>query len=228
MNSAASSISRPTQIRGLLLLVGLMGVVTALANWIVTGSSQGLVMGGMAIVLVIIVVNTLNDWRTGFFLFIVWLLFEDLARKFLGNGLIFFFGKDVLAAITYASLLKAKGRGEVLWFRPRFGVPLALFFGLALIQVFNTGSPSIVYGLLGLKLYFYYVPLMFVGYALIQTDRDLERCQVFNIALGLAIGQSGYGQKPHAADGQQRSPQHFTSPRPLSGSAWTLRRSTRV
>jgi len=44
---------------------------------------------------------------------------------------------------------------------------------------------------LGLKLYFYYVPLMFVGYALIQTDRDLERCLVFNIAVGLLIAMLG-------------------------------------
>ena len=191
MNSTASSISRPRQLRGLLLLVGLMGLVLALSNWILTGSSQGLVTGGMVIALVIIVVNTLNDWRTGFYLFIVWLLFEDLSRKFLGNGLIFFFGKDVLAAITYASLLKAKARGEVPWFRPPFAVPLAMFFGLALVQVFNTGSPSVLYGLLGLKLYFYYVPLMFVGYALIQTGRDLERCMVFNVALGITIAVLG-------------------------------------
>ena len=171
--------------------MGLIGVVSTLSNWIVTGSSQGLIIGGMVIALVIIVVNTMNDWRTGLFLFIVWLLFEDLARKFLGNGTIFFFGKDILAAVTYASFLRAKGRKEVPWFRPPFAVPLALFFGLALIQVFNTESPSIVYGLLGLKLYFYYVPLMFVGYALIETGRDLERFLVFNVALGLAIAVLG-------------------------------------
>jgi hypothetical protein len=170
---------------------GLIGIVWALSNWIVTGSTQGLVIGGMGIAMVFIVFNTLNDWRTGFFLFILWLLFEDLSRKFLGNGLIFFFGKDVLAAITYASLLKAKSRGEIVWFRPPFAAPLAVFFGLALIQVFNTNSPSIVYGLLGLKLYFYYVPLMFVGYALIQTARDLDRLLVFNIALGLLIAVLG-------------------------------------
>lgn len=173
------------------MLGGLMALVMTLSNWILTGSSQGLVIGGMVIALVIIVVNTLNDWRTGFFLFIFWLLFEDLARKFLGNGTIFFFGKDILAAITYASLAKAKLRGEVPGFRPPFAVPLALFFGLALIQVFNTESPSVVYGLLGLKLYFYYVPLMFVGYALIQTGRDLERFLVYNVALGLLIAVLG-------------------------------------
>jgi len=194
MNSTASSISRPRQMRGLFLLMGLMALVITLSNWIVTGSSQALIMGGMAIALVIIVVNTLNDWRTGLFLFIVWLLFEDMSRKFLGNGLIFFFGKDVLAAITYASLIRAKARKEVAWFKPPFTVPLAMFFGLALVQVFNTASPSVVYGLLGLKLYFYYVPLMFVGYALIDTGRDLERFLVYNIALGLAISILGIYQ----------------------------------
>jgi hypothetical protein len=179
---------------GLLLFVGLVGVVFALSNWIVTGSSQVLIIGGMAITLVIIVVNTLNNWRTGFYLFVFWLLFEDLARKFLGNGLIFFFGKDVLAAITYVSLWKARQTGNVAWFHPRFLGPLAVFIGLAVIQVFNTESPSVVYGLLGLKLYFYYVPLMYVGYSLIQTGRDLERCLVFNIALGLLIAFLGIVQ----------------------------------
>jgi hypothetical protein len=191
MNRIASTMSQPRQIRGVLLLMGLLGLISTLSNWILTGSSQGLVMGGMVIALVIIVVNTLNDWRTGFLLFIVWLLFEDLARKYMGNGLIFFFGKDVLAAITYASLLKAKAKREVAWFRPPFMAPLAIFFGLALIQVFNTESPSVVYGLLGLKLYFYYVPLMFVGYALIDTNRDLERVLIFNVVPGLVIAVLG-------------------------------------
>jgi hypothetical protein len=189
--NTATAINQPRQIRGVLLLVGLIGTVAALSNWITTGSSQGLVIGGMVIALVIIVVNTLNNWRTGLFLFIFWLLFEDLSRKYLGNGLIFFFGKDALAAIVYASFLKAKRRGEVPWFRPPFAVPLALFFGLALVQVFNTNSPSIIYGLLGLKLYFYYVPLMFIGYALIQSGRDLERILVFSLVLGLTIALLG-------------------------------------
>jgi hypothetical protein len=189
--STANAINQSRQFRALCLLLGLMATVAILSNWILTGSSQGLVMGGMAIALIIIVVNTLNDWRTGFFLFIVWLLFEDLSRKFLGNGMIFFFGKDILAAITYASFLKAKAKGEVAWFRPPFLVPLAMFFGLAVVQVFNPGSPSIVYGLLGLKLYFYYVPLMFIGYALMQTGRDLERFLVFNLALGIGIAVLG-------------------------------------
>ncbi len=145
----------------------------------------------MAIALVIIVVTTLNDWRTGLFMFFIWLLFEDLSRKYLGNGMIFFFGKDVLAAITYASFFKAKAKKQVAWFNPPFMAPLLIFFGLALVQVFNTASPSVFYGLLGLKLYFYYVPLMFIGYALVDTGRDLERALIYNIVPGLAIAILG-------------------------------------
>ena len=117
------------QFRALLVLIVLASAVVALSNWIMTGSSRNLVIGGMAIALVMIVVNTLNDWRTGLYLFVFWLLFEDLARKYLGNGLIFFFGKDILAAITYASLLKAKSQTEKSpWFRPPFLAPLGSIF----------------------------------------------------------------------------------------------------
>jgi hypothetical protein len=166
----------------------------ALANWIVTGSLSILVMGGMGVALLMIVVTALNDWRFGILLFIPWLLLEDLARKYLGNGLILFFGKDLLAAITYLSLWKAKQRGEVPWFRPPFNVPLAAFFCLAFVQVFNTWTPSVLYGLLGLKLYFYYVPLLFAGYALLKNAADLEKFLLYNVGFGLVIAALGIVQ----------------------------------
>lgn len=191
MNDAIGTINRPRRVRGLLLFLGLMGLVWALTFWIVTGSSQMLVMGGMAIAMVIIVVNTLHDWRSGFLLFVFWLLFEDLARKHMGNATLLFFGKDVLAAVTYLSLYMAMRRRQAPWFKPEFLVPLALFFGLAAMQVFNTASPSVLYGLLGLKLYFYYVPLIFVGYAMLRTNQDLDRFLVYSLALGFVIAIIG-------------------------------------
>jgi hypothetical protein len=191
MNRSMAVENRSRPIIGLLAIGGLLGIVWALANWIVTGSLGMLMMGSMAIAMVMLVLTTLNNWRVGVLLFILWLLFEDLVRKYSGNGLILFFGKDVLAAITYVSLWRAKQRNEVAWFRPSFIVPLALFFCLALIQVFNTWTPSVLYGFLGLKLYFYYFPLIFVGYALIRNARDLEQLLVFNLALGLLIALLG-------------------------------------
>jgi len=184
-------INRSRQVHGGMLFLGLIGIVWALVFWIVTGSTQALVMGGMAIAMIIVVVRTLHDWRSGFLLFVCWLLFEDLARKHLGNPTLLFFGKDVLAAVTYMSLYMATRRRQAPWFRPPFLVPLALFFGLAAVQVFNTGSPSVLYGLLGMKLYFCYVPLMFVGYALLRTSQDLDRFLVFSLALGFVIAIIG-------------------------------------
>ena len=115
----------------------------------------------------------LRNWRTGFYFFLVWLLFEDLARKYMNNGLALFFGKDILAALTYISLYAAIRRGREKTFRPPFLMPLAIFVWLGVIQIFNPNSPSILYGLLGFKVYFYYIPLLWVGYALIRNDEDL-------------------------------------------------------
>lgn len=191
MNRSSALENRSRAVLGLLSIAGLMGIVWALANWIVTGSFDILIIGTMVIALVMIAVTILNNWRVGLLLFILWLLFEDLARKYLGNGLILFFGKEVLAAITYVSLWRAKRREEISWFRPPFIVPLALFFFLAFIQVFNTWTPSVLYGFLGLKLYFYYVPLAYAGYALIRNNKDLEQLLIYNVALGLMIALLG-------------------------------------
>ena len=194
MNSAVSAMGQSRQAKGLLLFGGLTGIVCALSYWIITGSTQMLVMGAMAVALVVIAVSTLADWRKGFYLFIGWLLFEDFARKYMGNSSALFFGKDVLGAITFFSLLRAKQRRSVPWFRPLFLMPLLMFFGLAFVQVFNPDSPSVVYGLLGLKLYFFYVPLMYAGYALLRTGRDLERFLVYSIGLGIVIAGLGIAQ----------------------------------
>ena len=194
MNDAVMDIYRSGRVRSLLLYLGVIGTGWMLASWIVAGSTQLLAMSAMAIVMVIIALSILRDWRVGLFLFIPWLLFEDLARKYLGNGTALFFGKDILAVIIYLSLFIAKRRREVSGFRPPFLVPLTLFFALALIQVLNTWSPSVVYGLLGLKLYFFYVPLMFVGFAMLRTGRDLERFLIYGVVLGLLISVLGIVQ----------------------------------
>jgi hypothetical protein len=194
MNSETRTIGQSNQLRGLLLMLGLAGLVWEISSWIITGDTQNILLAGMAVGMIFVTVAILKDWRRGFVFFIAWLLFEDFARKYLGNGTVLFFGKDILAAITYFSLLVAKRKHQVPWFRPRFLAPLGMFFGLALIQVFNPWSPSLLYGLLGLKLYFYYVPLMYVGYALLRTGRDLERFLVLSIALGLVIAFLGIVQ----------------------------------
>ena len=68
---------------------------------------------------------------------------------------------------------------------------LSLFVWLGVLQCFNVGSPSLLYSLLGLKLYFYYIPLVFVGYSLIRTEEDLRGFLVINMSLGGVIAFLG-------------------------------------
>ncbi|MGH9759697.1 MAG: hypothetical protein ACREDR_43365, partial [Blastocatellia bacterium] len=138
-----------------------------------------------------VAIAILRDWRRGFYIFLVWLLFEDLVRKFLGNNMAIYFAKDVLVGLVYISYFAQVRRGRAKTFRPPFMVFLGLFFWLAVVQVFNTNSPSIFYGLLGLKLYFYYIPLIFVGYALIRSDEDLRKFLAVNALLAGVIASLG-------------------------------------
>lgn len=85
-------------------------------------------------------------------------------------------------------------RGREKKFRPPFLAFLSLFFWLGVLQLFNQNSPHILYGLLGFKLYFYYIPLLFVGYALIRTDEDLRKFLVTNVAIAGVIGALGIAQ----------------------------------
>jgi len=141
-----------------------------------------------------VVATIFRNWRSGFYLFLVWMLFEDLFRKYMGNGPALFFGKDILAALVYVSLFAEIRRGREKRFRAPFLLFLSLFFLLGVLQVFNQNSPHILYGLLGFKTYFYYVPFMYVGYALIRGDEDLRRFLVLNAVLCGLIAALGIAQ----------------------------------
>ena len=191
MIGARMSAAKIQPLISLLLLV--FGLLAALkfGNWIVSGDDRTLLYSGMAFVLCAIALTILRNWRLGFYFFVIWLLFEDLIRKYLGNNMLIYFAKDVLAALTYLSLFVAIRRGQAKLFRPPFLFFLSLFFWLAVLQIFNPYSPSVLYGILGMKLYFYYAPLMFVGYALIRDDRDLWKFLIAFMILAAVISALG-------------------------------------
>lgn len=135
----------------------------------------------------VVAATALRNWRTGFYMFLVWLMFEDLVRKYMNNELVLFFGKDILLGLVYLSFFNAVREGREKMFRPPFLPFLSLFVWLGFLQVFNQNSPSIWYGLLGIKLYFYYVPLLFVGYSLVRNDEELKKFLTANVLLAISI-----------------------------------------
>jgi hypothetical protein len=172
----------------------LIALTWVLADSIVGGTNTTAAFLLLGVVLIFIAATILNDWRSGLYLSIVWLLFEDLVRKYLGNNMYVYFAKDALIGLTYFSFFMAFRKGAVPRFRPPFLFPLGLFFLLACIQVFNPESPSVFYGFLGMKLYFYYMPVMFVGYALVRTEADIRKFLLLTLALGALISALGIAQ----------------------------------
>ncbi len=136
-------------------------------------------------------VAILRNWRTGFYIFLPWVLFEDTVRKYLGNNMVIYFAKDFLVALVYLSLFVSVRHKRDRLFRPPFLIPLSLFFWWAVIQMLNPNSPSYLYGFLGLKIDFFYAPLMFVGYALIRNDEDLRELLVVSMVLAGSIAVLG-------------------------------------
>jgi len=165
-----------------------------LANKIVAGDMTSIAFVALVLVALAVAIKILSNWRLGFYSFLVWLLFEDLVRKYLGNNMAIYFAKDVLVGLTYIALLIDIRRGRATIFRPPFRLFFFPFLWLGIIQIFNSNSPSVVYGLMGAKMYFYYVPLMFVSYSLIRNDEDLRKFLAVNAALAGVISSLGIAQ----------------------------------
>jgi len=152
----------------------------------------GVVLAGSAIVVVVV-----KSWRQGLYFFLAWLMFEDLARKFLGNNMAIYFAKDFLLAVVYLAFFSAHRRSRNEGdkpFRFPFRVALFLFVWFGIIQIFNPGSAHIAYGILGAKLYFYYMPLLLIGYYLINSEADLRKFFYVNLSLMVVIVALGIVQ----------------------------------
>jgi hypothetical protein len=213
------------KLEALAWLTGIPVLGWFVGNWLLQGDlrSQGtdaLLVAGIVLALVI-----LSRWRLGLYLFLVWVVFEDFARKYLANGIYTFFGKDILLAVVYLAFFLRRGPRAEKLFRPRFWLPLVAFLVWATMEAFNFRTPSPIYGLLGLKLYFYYVPLMFVGYALVRTEFELRRFLLVNMVVAgvvslLGIIQAIFGQQllnPEVLDENLRELGDLNRVSPITG-----------
>ena len=185
---------RKALLTGGVFLGGLIAAYVA-AQFVLENDFKTLALIGMAFAGLAIAVKILNNWRQGLYIFFGWLFFEDFARKYLGNNMAVYFAKDFLVILLYISFFRARKNRQLSGsFRPPFRVPLLLLIWFAVGEVFNPGSSSVFYGLLGLKLYFLYVPLIFVGYALLDSENELRRFFTFNAILLAIVGGLGIAQ----------------------------------
>ena len=180
----------PRRVGMLNLFLFLIALIAAyqLAGYIVAGDNRSLGLAAVAVIVIAVIVVILKDWRKGVYFLVGWLLYEDLARKFLGNNMAVYFAKDFLVAIVYLSFfLSWRRRERVEIFRPPFLIPLSALIWFGAMQMFNPASTHIAFGLMGMKVDFYYVPLMLVAYALIDSEKALRRFFFVNVSWMLII-----------------------------------------
>src|SRR5216683_438842 len=187
---AGDQLRRPLPLLGFMALFAVS--VYKAANYVIAGDMTSLAYVALLFIGSAFVVAMLNSWRKGLYFFLTWLLFEDFARKYLGNNMAIYFAKDVLALVVYLAFFLAYRRKQVTSFRPPFLLPVLLFVWFGVMQVFNPASTNLVYGILGLKLFFYYVPLLFVGYALLNSEQELRHFFFVNMILVIVVGFLGY------------------------------------
>jgi hypothetical protein len=178
-------------VRSISMFIGLCLMMWTVSEWIISGNLLYLVLSVVGCVGVLMTMIILRDWRNGLFMFLCWLVLEDMIRKYLGNNLIIFFAKDVIIGITFLSMFIARRKKQLLVFKPPFMIWLAIFLWLGVAQVFNPHSPSVVFGLLGMKTYFYYVPVMYAGYALLRTEADLYKVLILNMWIAIVVAGLG-------------------------------------
>jgi hypothetical protein len=177
-----------------ILLAGLVAALLA-SRFVLENDWTSLALTVIGITGFAFAIKIVNNWRQGLYIFFGWLFIEDFARKYLGNNMVIYFGKDLLVLLVYLSFFRARrNRQENSVFKPPFLLPLLIFVWFAVAQVFNPGSTSVFYGFLGVKLYFLYIPLMYLGYALIDSERELRRFFVFNSLLLIAVAALGIAQ----------------------------------
>ena len=123
--------------RNPLVFVGLLGVVIfagyRAAQLVLAGDVDGLMFVPLIAAGGAVTVAILNDWRRGLYVLIGWILFEDFVRKYLGNNMAIYFGKDILTIILLVSFFRSRIARRIERFRIPFRV--ASGFGNLVVEL---------------------------------------------------------------------------------------------
>ncbi|MBV8514040.1 MAG: hypothetical protein JO260_01950, partial [Acidobacteria bacterium] len=191
---------QPGARRGLILGLGFLAVALVgayeLSGMILNNDVISLALVAIVCIAGAFVLAIFRNWRHGVYCLLAWLLFEDFVRKYAGNNMAIYFAKDLLTALVYLSFFLAYRRRDkdLVVARPPFLAALLVFIWFGAVQVFNPGSTTIFFGLMGMKLYFYYTPLFIIGYSFFNSETSLQRFFYFNLALVSLIAVLGIAQ----------------------------------
>jgi hypothetical protein len=134
-------------------------------------------------------------WQLGLMAFFVWIAVEDQLRKSLENPLVVYLIKDVVLAFVLVRCLQtARVRPRKPAIPRAFG--MILFWGL-ILHVLGSLSPLLtnrLAALVGIKLAFSYMPLIYLGYRFAEEGGRIDRFCRSVMLTGVAVSMIGVYQ----------------------------------
>ena len=164
------------------------------------GNPATLLFAATAPVAIIVAVRY---WRNALFGVFVLLVFEGALRKwaFPGAQAQLYFGKDIILLGAYIGFLLDGRRGQfALKDANAIKIGLILAFAFGCIEVINPYSPSILVGLMGLKMYFLYAPLAFILPYAIKSRQHLLYLIWCYLLIAIPVAMLGFVQSAAGPD----------------------------
>jgi hypothetical protein len=161
---------------GLIEAVAAATLAAAVSGVLPAPGGLPLVAWVVALAFLPLVVLAIPAWRATLWVFLVWIVVEDLVRKLAGNNLTVYFIKDLFFAVLLIGLFSdptIKGK----WLRAtgEARTMLILLIVWAVVMSVPSGLQDPRLPIAGLRLDFLYVPLVIVGYAIALSARSLLR-----------------------------------------------------
>ncbi len=144
-----------------------------------------------------------RSWRRGLEAVLILVVLEGAIRKWIAPAAAsyVYFAKDVVLLAVYWGFSRDRRATGVPGVRSHgLLVAILLAAGVAVLQVFNPKSPSVLVGILGVKAYLFYIPLVWLVPALFRDEIETARWIRRHILLAIPVGLLAIGQFLSPAD----------------------------
>lgn len=129
----------------------------------------------LAVIGVSLLIFSLVKWRAGCILLLIAICFEGIAVKYLPlpRSFILMFKGLWVVPIYLGFFLECKINGKEIIFDVPTTVMILMMAWIAFIQLFNPNLPSFKIGLVGLGIFFTFVPMYLIGYHIFEDKEQL-------------------------------------------------------
>lgn len=121
------------------------------------------IFGTLAVL--VIVTFSYIFWKEAVIAIVFWIMFSGVFRKWIipdVSEVIYFFGHAILTGVYIRHFLDQAKNQKPIFLKHNAGVLIIFLLGWSIACIFNPELSNIPVGLLGLIVYFYYIPLIFI------------------------------------------------------------------